>query len=143
MEEVSVHVLPGPIVPDVLTRQYEHRSMVPMSGIFMECMTDRGNPSATSDLGLVAWYRDITRVYIGNPARCDTRTSGYQPVGVDRQMMTCMLQEVDDMTTWVLEGPPSSLTQYTSVMRKVQTIICRCMVSIGSTLDVTSSQHDI
>ncbi|KAI5672714.1 hypothetical protein M9H77_13078 [Catharanthus roseus] len=35
-----------------------------------------------------------------------------------------MLQDVDDITTWVLEGPPLSLTQYFSVMRKVQTIIC-------------------
>ncbi|KAI5661916.1 hypothetical protein M9H77_21239 [Catharanthus roseus] len=43
-----------------------------------------------------------------------------------------MLHEVDDMTTKMLEGPPSSLTQYTSVMRKVQAIICRCMVSIGA-----------
>ncbi|KAI5677725.1 hypothetical protein M9H77_08675 [Catharanthus roseus] len=50
----------------------------------------------------------------------------YQPT------RTSMLQEIDDMTTRVLEGPPSSPTQYASVMRKVQTIICRCMVSIGA-----------
>ncbi|KAI5673087.1 hypothetical protein M9H77_13451 [Catharanthus roseus] len=28
-------------------------------------------------------YRDITRVYIGNPTNRDTRTAGYQPVGVE------------------------------------------------------------
>ncbi|KAI5658375.1 hypothetical protein M9H77_27168 [Catharanthus roseus] len=54
-----------------------------------------------------------------------------------------MLQEVDDMPTWVLKGPPLSLTQYASIMSKVQTIICRCMVSIGGTLDYIPSQHYI
>ncbi|KAI5677024.1 hypothetical protein M9H77_07974 [Catharanthus roseus] len=54
-----------------------------------------------------------------------------------------MLQEVDDMTTRVLEGPPPSLTQHASVMRRVQTIICRCMISIGGTLGCTPSQHYI
>ncbi|KAI5665920.1 hypothetical protein M9H77_15773 [Catharanthus roseus] len=29
----------------------------------------------------IRWYRDITQVYIGNLARCDTQTIGYQPVG--------------------------------------------------------------
>ncbi|KAI5678144.1 hypothetical protein M9H77_09094 [Catharanthus roseus] len=42
-----------------------------------------------------------------------------------------MLQKVDDMIIGVLEGPPSSPTQYTSVMRKVQNIIRQCMVSIS------------
>ncbi|KAI5675819.1 hypothetical protein M9H77_06769 [Catharanthus roseus] len=76
-------------------------------------------------------YRAVKRVYIGNPARRDTRTFAHQPAGVDRRMMTSMLQEVDDMTTGVLEGPPSPPTQYASVMRKVLTIICGYMVSIG------------
>ncbi|KAI5660032.1 hypothetical protein M9H77_28825 [Catharanthus roseus] len=35
----------------------------------------------------IRWYRGITRVYIGNPANRDTRSHGYQPVGVDRRMM--------------------------------------------------------
>ncbi|KAI5673355.1 hypothetical protein M9H77_13719 [Catharanthus roseus] len=39
-------------------------------------------------------------------------------------------QEVDNMTTRVLEGPPSSPAQYTSVMRKVQIILRRCMISL-------------
>ncbi|KAI5680679.1 hypothetical protein M9H77_01906 [Catharanthus roseus] len=37
----------------------------------------------------IRWYRDITRVYIGNPANRDTRTVGYWPAGVDRRMMFC------------------------------------------------------
>ncbi|KAI5652773.1 hypothetical protein M9H77_29960 [Catharanthus roseus] len=69
------------------------------------------------------WYRDITRVYIGNSVRHDTRTIGYHPT------MISMLQEIDDMATGVLEGPPSSPTQYVSFPKKVQTIIRRCMPS--------------
>ncbi|KAI5673978.1 hypothetical protein M9H77_14342 [Catharanthus roseus] len=78
-----------------------------------------------------------------NPACCDTRKFGHHSAGVDKRMMTSLLQEVDDMITGVLEGPPSSLTQYTSVMRKFQTIIRRCMVSNGGMLGCTPSQHDI
>ncbi|KAI5677801.1 hypothetical protein M9H77_08751 [Catharanthus roseus] len=37
----------------------------------------------------IIWYRDITRVYIGNPANRDTHTVGCQPAGVDRRMMFC------------------------------------------------------
>ncbi|KAI5682238.1 hypothetical protein M9H77_03466 [Catharanthus roseus] len=80
---------------------------------------------------------------IGNTARRDTQTFRYQLAGVDRRMMTSILQEVDDMTIGVLEGPSSSMTQYASVMRKVKTIIRRCMVSICVTLGCTPSQHDI
>ncbi|KAI5662582.1 hypothetical protein M9H77_21905 [Catharanthus roseus] len=75
----------------------------------------------------IIWYRDITRVYIDNLANRDTRTIRYQPVGVDRRMMTSTLHEVDDMDTGVLEGPPSSPTQFASFAKKVQTIIHRCM----------------
>ncbi|KAI5656559.1 hypothetical protein M9H77_25352 [Catharanthus roseus] len=193
MEEVPAHVHLSPLNPDVLTRQYEHRSGLIWSGshetcitdlqyrrfgrsLFQSysiaprrgCMTDRGSLSLTTDLGVVAysciatsatpecsgrpscstwcdvhipalcdtrldlhriqlrgndntywgtqhashvevwhqwrqyirdslvlavedlsspkyeyigWYRDITRVYIGNSANCDTRTVGYQPAG--------------------------------------------------------------
>ncbi|KAI5659912.1 hypothetical protein M9H77_28705 [Catharanthus roseus] len=41
----------------------------------------------------IRWYRGIARVYIGNPANRDTCSHGYQPAGVDRRMMTSMLQE--------------------------------------------------
>ncbi|KAI5682832.1 hypothetical protein M9H77_04060 [Catharanthus roseus] len=74
---------------------------------------DRRSLSLTTDL---AWShipvlrpqivsRHHTRVYIRNPTNCDTRTVGYQLTG------TSMLQEVDDMATRVIQGPPSSPTQ--------------------------------
>ncbi|KAI5650351.1 hypothetical protein M9H77_36356 [Catharanthus roseus] len=41
----------------------------------------------------------ITRAYISNPANRDTRSVGYQPAGVDRRMMTFILQEwIRDIT---------------------------------------------
>ncbi|KAI5662476.1 hypothetical protein M9H77_21799 [Catharanthus roseus] len=52
------------------------------------------------------------RVYINNLAHRDTRTIRYQPT-----------EEVDDMATGVLEGPPFSPTKYASFAKKVQTII--------------------
>ncbi|KAI5671895.1 hypothetical protein M9H77_12259 [Catharanthus roseus] len=51
----------------------------------------------------IRWYRDFTRVYIDNLACCDTQTFEYQLAGVKKRMMTSILQEVDDMTTRVLE----------------------------------------
>ncbi|KAI5662920.1 hypothetical protein M9H77_22243 [Catharanthus roseus] len=79
---------------------------------------------------------DGIRISHHNPARRDTRTYG-QLAG------TPMLQEVDDMTIRILEGPPSSLMRYTSVMRRVQTIFHWCMVSISGTLGCSPSQHDV
>ncbi|KAI5674270.1 hypothetical protein M9H77_14634 [Catharanthus roseus] len=35
----------------------------------------------------IKWYRDVLRVYIGNPARRNTRSIGYQSAGLDRRMM--------------------------------------------------------
>ncbi|KAI5654069.1 hypothetical protein M9H77_31256 [Catharanthus roseus] len=40
MEEVLVHMHPGPIVPDVLSRQHEHRSSLICSGDHETCYTD-------------------------------------------------------------------------------------------------------
>ncbi|KAI5674209.1 hypothetical protein M9H77_14573 [Catharanthus roseus] len=40
MEEVLAHVHPGPIVPDVLIRQHEHRSGLIWSGDQETCFTD-------------------------------------------------------------------------------------------------------
>ncbi|KAI5661317.1 hypothetical protein M9H77_20640 [Catharanthus roseus] len=40
MEEVPAHVHPGPIFPDILTRQYEHRSGLIWSGDHETCFTD-------------------------------------------------------------------------------------------------------
>ncbi|KAI5682971.1 hypothetical protein M9H77_04199 [Catharanthus roseus] len=65
---------------------------------FRGCTTDRGSSSATLDLSLVTWYRYHMSLH-RQSARRDTWTIGYQPVGVDRRMMTSMLQKVDDMTT--------------------------------------------
>ncbi|KAI5657813.1 hypothetical protein M9H77_26606 [Catharanthus roseus] len=39
-EEIQAHVHPGPIVPDVLTRQHEHRSGLIWSGDHKTCFTD-------------------------------------------------------------------------------------------------------
>ncbi|KAI5683404.1 hypothetical protein M9H77_04632 [Catharanthus roseus] len=125
MEEVPAHVHPGPIVTDVLSRQHEHRSGLIWSGDRKTCYTD-------------LQCRGITWVYIGNPANRDTRAHGYQPASVDRRMM-----EVDDMASVAIREPPSSPSQMAAVMKKVQTIIRRCMVSIGDTLGCTPSQHDI
>ncbi|KAI5680642.1 hypothetical protein M9H77_01869 [Catharanthus roseus] len=91
----------------------------------------------------IKWYRDITRAYIENLANRDIRTVGYQPVRVDRWMMTSMLQEVDAMALEVIQALPPSPSQIASFAKKVQTIIWRCMVSIGGTLGGTPSQHDI
>ncbi|KAI5678591.1 hypothetical protein M9H77_09541 [Catharanthus roseus] len=88
-----------------------------------------------------AW--GITRVYIGNPANRDTRSHGYQPAGVDRRMITSMLPEVDDMASVVIQQPHADPSQMVVFAKKVQTIIRRCIVSIGSTLGCTPSQHDI
>ncbi|KAI5680564.1 hypothetical protein M9H77_01791 [Catharanthus roseus] len=68
----------------------------------------------------IRWYRGITRVYIGNPANCDTHAHGYQPAGVDRRMM-----EVDDVISVAIREPPSSPSKIAAVMKKVQTIIWR------------------
>ncbi|KAI5683214.1 hypothetical protein M9H77_04442 [Catharanthus roseus] len=68
----------------------------------------------------------ITRVYIGNLVNRDTRSHGYQPASVDRRMM-----EVDDMASVAIREPPSSPSHMAAVMKKVQTIIRRCMVSNG------------
>ncbi|KAI5653505.1 hypothetical protein M9H77_30692 [Catharanthus roseus] len=40
MEKVPAHVHPGPIVPDVLSRQHEHRSSLIWSGDHKTCYTD-------------------------------------------------------------------------------------------------------
>ncbi|KAI5671207.1 hypothetical protein M9H77_11571 [Catharanthus roseus] len=54
-----------------------------------------------------------------------------------------MLREVDDMASVLIREPPSSPSQIVAIMKKVQTIIRRCMVSIGGTLGCTPSQYDI
>ncbi|KAI5675983.1 hypothetical protein M9H77_06933 [Catharanthus roseus] len=97
-------LLGGHMLPDI------SGSLIPIRDQ-LDFMTFDQDLSSPQD-DYIRWYRDITRVYIGNPARCDTWTYGYQPAAIDRRMMTSMLQEVDDMTTGVLEGPPSSPTRH-------------------------------
>ncbi|KAI5649428.1 hypothetical protein M9H77_35433 [Catharanthus roseus] len=91
----------------------------------------------------IIWYWGITQVYIGNPANRYTRSHEYQSTGVDRRMMTSILHEVDDMASVVIQEPPIDPSQMAVFAKKVQTIIRRCMVSIGGTLGCTQSQHDI
>ncbi|KAI5668811.1 hypothetical protein M9H77_18664 [Catharanthus roseus] len=86
----------------------------------------------------IRWYRGIIRVYIKNPANRDTHSVGYQPARVDKRMM-----KVDDMASMVIQEPPSSPSQMVVFVNKVQTIIRRCMVSIGGSLGCAPSQHDI
>ncbi|KAI5673971.1 hypothetical protein M9H77_14335 [Catharanthus roseus] len=85
MEEVQAHVHPVLIVPDVLTRQHEHRSGLIWSVDHKTrlCTTalggarpDRGSPSHTSDLGLVMYpciAASATSAYSARPSRywCD------------------------------------------------------------------------
>ncbi|KAI5681157.1 hypothetical protein M9H77_02384 [Catharanthus roseus] len=91
----------------------------------------------------IRWYRGITWVYICNPANRDIHLYGYQPAGVDRRMVNSMLQEVDDMALVVIQEPPTDPSQMTVFAKKVQTIIQRYMVPIGSTLGCTPLQRDI
>ncbi|KAI5656522.1 hypothetical protein M9H77_25315 [Catharanthus roseus] len=58
----------------------------------------------------IRWYRSIVRIYISNPANCDTHSHGYQPAEVDRRMITSTLQDVDDMASVVIQEPTSEWT---------------------------------
>ncbi|KAI5674253.1 hypothetical protein M9H77_14617 [Catharanthus roseus] len=84
----------------------------------------------------IRWYWGIKWVY-SNPVNRDTSSHGYQPAGVDRRMM------VDDIDSVVIQEPPTDPSQMAVFAKKVQTIIRRCMVSVGGTLGYTLSQHDI
>ncbi|KAI5677522.1 hypothetical protein M9H77_08472 [Catharanthus roseus] len=130
MEEVPTHVHPGPIVPDIFSRQQEHcekgtlGSMDPESFVWFPYL-DRG--MVPSDL----WWAE----YI--PDACDTRLdlhwihlrrndhtywethhashieAWYQwrlrvRDGPDLDVETSMSQEVDDMASLVIQEPPSS-----------------------------------
>ncbi|KAI5661598.1 hypothetical protein M9H77_20921 [Catharanthus roseus] len=84
----------------------------------------RGVTTVTGGHSMLAiWYWGITGVYIDNPANYNTRSHGYQPAGVDKWMMTSMLQEVDDMASVLIQEPPSSPSQMVVFAKKVQTII--------------------
>ncbi|KAI5661922.1 hypothetical protein M9H77_21245 [Catharanthus roseus] len=103
MEEVPAHVHPSPIVPDVLTRQHEHRSGVIWSGdretfaiyssvtlrtwifiwtvvhgSFRGCMIDRGSLSHSTDLGVVTY----TCIAASVDDRCSGGADPLAPLGV-------------------------------------------------------------
>ncbi|KAI5656478.1 hypothetical protein M9H77_25271 [Catharanthus roseus] len=56
---------------------------------------------------------------------------------------TSMLQEVDDIASVLIQQQTTDPSQMALFAKKVQTIIQRCMVSIGCTLGCTPSQYDI
>ncbi|KAI5662999.1 hypothetical protein M9H77_22322 [Catharanthus roseus] len=97
MEEVPAHVHPGPIVPDVLTKQNEHRSWLIWSGDHETCFTE---------LQCRCFGRKLFQSYSAAPYR-----------------LISMRQEVDDMASGVIQTPLSSPSQITSFAKKVQTII--------------------
>ncbi|KAI5649995.1 hypothetical protein M9H77_36000 [Catharanthus roseus] len=124
MEEVPVHVHLGPLNPDVLMRPYEHRSgcgdhetcitnlqcrrfgyslfqsystapyhMLPD---FSECLVHVRYLSLLEDFEAISTY---------NWGSCVLGLYGCLIM-----TLTSMLQEVDDMDTGVIQGPPSSST---------------------------------
>ncbi|KAI5672979.1 hypothetical protein M9H77_13343 [Catharanthus roseus] len=115
MEEVSAHSRIPALWPQLITDV--HADPLAPLGRYMWRFCVRDGPvlavevlSYPSDK-YIRWYWGITRVYISNPANCDTCSVGYQPAGVDKQIMTPMLQEVDDMASVVIQEPLSSPSQ--------------------------------
>ncbi|KAI5671518.1 hypothetical protein M9H77_11882 [Catharanthus roseus] len=74
MEEVPAHVHPGPIVPDVLTRQHEHRSELIWSDDHETCITD---------LQCRRFSRNLFQSYSTAPRRhlCTAALGGAQQIG--------------------------------------------------------------
>ncbi|KAI5657755.1 hypothetical protein M9H77_26548 [Catharanthus roseus] len=145
MEEVPAHVHPDPIVPDVLSRQHEHRSgliwsrdhetTVPgrllRTWIFVYTVVHdsfggaRQIGGALVLLQIWAWLRIPA---LRPQLITDVQADPLAPFGAiclygSLILTTSMLQELDDMAS--------------------VTIIRRCMVSLGGTLGCTPSQHDI
>ncbi|KAI5658212.1 hypothetical protein M9H77_27005 [Catharanthus roseus] len=145
MEEVSAHVHPRPIVPDVLSRQHEHQSGLMWSGDhettaprrMVELIDGTGQLSMATLGGarqiggalvlvqIWAWSRILA---LRPPPITDIQVDPLAPVGAiclygSLILTTSMLQELNDMAS--------------------VTITQRCMVFIGGTLGCTPSQHDI
>ncbi|KAI5672591.1 hypothetical protein M9H77_12955 [Catharanthus roseus] len=132
MEEVSAHVHPGPIVPDVLMRQHKYRSGLIWSRDHETCLTNLQCRRIGCNL-FQSYSIAPCRLFVCLPYH----ERGLVPYNLWRA------EEVDDMTLGVIQEPPSSPSQIASLAKNVQTIIRRCMVSVGSTLGYTPSQHDI
>ncbi|KAI5673607.1 hypothetical protein M9H77_13971 [Catharanthus roseus] len=96
-----------------MTRQHEHGSGLIWSGDH-ETLEVLLYPNDEH----IRWYREITRVYIGNPTNRDARSVRYQPAGVDKRIITSILMEVDDMASMVIQEPPSSPSQMAVFAKK-------------------------
>ncbi|KAI5672745.1 hypothetical protein M9H77_13109 [Catharanthus roseus] len=138
MEEVPVHVHPGPIVPDILTKHHEHKSGLIWSGdhettaprrLAVVHSSFRGARQIGGALVIVqvwAWSRiPVLQPQLMMDVQADPLAllGAICLYGSLIVTVTSMLQEVDNMTS--------------------VTIIRMCMVSIGGTLGCTPSQHDI
>ncbi|KAI5650461.1 hypothetical protein M9H77_36466 [Catharanthus roseus] len=147
MEEVPAHVHPDPIVPDVLTRQHEHRligvqlSLTHFSGCKvkkepLEAWILREFTDSKTDDDLILRAHGFIFLLLG------VRIAAYHNRGLVQsdlwwaevpliyyEIMEYQHpgREVDDMATGVIQGPPSSPTKITSFAKKVQTIIHKCM----------------
>ncbi|KAI5676329.1 hypothetical protein M9H77_07279 [Catharanthus roseus] len=109
-----------PVLQLQLLRQVQDYPLAPLGAMWDGAVLAVEDLSSSRD-DYIIWYRDITRVYIGNPANRGTH----------------------DIATGVIEGPRSYPTQIASFAKKFQIIIRRCMISISGNLGCTPSQHDI
>ncbi|KAI5664504.1 hypothetical protein M9H77_23827 [Catharanthus roseus] len=91
MEEVPAHVHPSPIVPDILTRQHEHRFGLIWSGDLETCFTD---------LQCRCFGRNIFKCYSTAPRRLvdlidSTGLEGvfrYGYIGLDHALITALVE---------------------------------------------------
>ncbi|KAI5653464.1 hypothetical protein M9H77_30651 [Catharanthus roseus] len=127
MEEVPAHVHPGPLNPDVLTRQHERRSGLIWSGDHETCITDL--QFRRFGHSLFQSYNTAPRHMLPNfsgrlvHVRYLSLLEDFEAISTYSwsscvlslfdcpiMTMTSMLQEVDDMATRVIQGPSSSPT---------------------------------
>ncbi|KAI5676151.1 hypothetical protein M9H77_07101 [Catharanthus roseus] len=145
MEEVPAHVYPGPIIPDVLTRQHKHRYKVknePLEAWILREFTRSENdddlilhscgfillllggymfPDLSGSLFVWLSYHDRGLV-LSDLWRAEVPLICYEIVEYHHPV-----REVNDMATGVIQGLLSSPTQIASFTKKVQTIIHRCI----------------
>ncbi|KAI5673744.1 hypothetical protein M9H77_14108 [Catharanthus roseus] len=146
MEEVSAHVYPGPIVPDVLSRQHKHRSSLIWSGDHETCFTDLQcrrfgrnlfQCYSTALCRLFVWLPYLDRALVLSDLwQAEIPLICFEIVEYHYPELTFMSQEVDDMASVVIQEPPSSPSQMAVFAKKVQMIIRRCM-----TIPIQHSRH--
>ncbi|KAI5649702.1 hypothetical protein M9H77_35707 [Catharanthus roseus] len=133
MEEVPVNVYPGLIVPDVLTKQHEHRSGLIWSGNHEMYFTDlqyrhfalRGARQREGALVIVqiwAWWHIPV---LWPQLMTDIQADPLAPLGVIWCTFFYCSQLPNDMASEVIQEPPSSPSQIAVFANKVQTIIRR------------------